>query len=190
MRKLLNYSAGMLVACLAFAGLFSAVHADVYPQPGVARICDGVTNSQYCVFVSSANALKVDASGAGITNASSYPTGATPVTATSSDVAAASAVATLPGVAAKTTYLTGFTCTSSGATAAATVDLAVTGTISGSLTYIYTTVAGATLTNPTYRIDFSLPIPASAVNTAIVVTLPSLGTGNLHAACNATGYQL
>jgi hypothetical protein len=115
---------------------------------------------------------------------------ATQITATSGDVAASAAVATLAGTSGKTTYINGFQCSSTGATGAAAVDLVVSGTISGSLTYIATAVAGATLVNAPINVNFPYPIQASAPNTAIVVTLPSLGTGNLHAVCNAQGFQL
>ena len=123
--------------------------------------------------------------------ASPYPQGATAITATSGDVAASSAVATLAsGGGAKVTYITGFTVTSTGSTGAATVLIAVTNTVTGTLTYDYASIAGATLTNPILAITFPYPIPASAAATTIVVTVPSLGSGNLHACVNAYGFYL
>lgn len=119
-----------------------------------------------------------------------YPSTATPLTATSGNVAAASAVATLAGTAGKTTYITGFDITAAGATAAAVVIAVLSGTITGSLNYIYTAPAGATVAAPQFTIDFATPVPASATNTAIVLTLPSLGAGNTNAAVNARGFQL
>ena len=50
--------------------------------------------------------------------------------------------------------------------------------------------AGATTVNPVLSVQYAYPIPASAAATNIVVTMPSLGAGNLHAACNATGFNL
>lgn len=122
--------------------------------------------------------------------ASGAPSGATQITGASGSVAAASAVATLAAAAAKTTYITGFTVTAGGATAGVNVSLAITGLLGGTLTYVYTAPTGATVPGPVLNVQFSEPLPASAVNTAIVVTLPSLGTGNLAAAVVATGFQL
>lgn len=113
---------------------------------------------------------------------------ATAVTAGSGNVANASAVATIPAVAGKTVYITGFDIDSTGATAAAVVSPTMAGVISGTRTYTYATVAGATAANPTMSKRFNPPIPASAVNTAIVVTCPALGAGNTNATVNAYGF--
>lgn len=121
---------------------------------------------------------------------SAYPAGATAITASSANVANASAVATLSGVALKTTYICGANITSGGSTAAALVTPTVVGTITGTLNFTYATVAGATLGNTPLTLRFSPCVPASAVNTAIVVTLPALGAGNTNATVNAHGYQL
>lgn len=122
---------------------------------------------------------------------SQYPSGATPITASSANVANASAVATLAGVALKTTYICGFHITSGGSTAAALVTPTITGTITGTMNFTYATVAGVTLSNQSLVSAIGTPcIPASAVNTAIVVTLPALGAGNTNATVNAWGYQL
>ena len=119
-----------------------------------------------------------------------YPIGATPITASSGNVAAGAAVATLAKLATKTTYITGFEITSSGATVGLVVNPTVVGTITGTLTYVYTAVAGALLANSPLIVIFNPPIPSSAVNTDIVVTLPSLGIGNTNACVVAHGYQL
>lgn len=118
-----------------------------------------------------------------------YPTASTPITASSGNVAAAVATATLAGAASLTTYITGFEFTSSGSTAAAVVTITITGTVTGTLHYTYTSVAGATLSNQPLLVQFSPPIPASAVNTSIVVSCPSLGTGNTNATMVAHGYR-
>ncbi len=121
--------------------------------------------------------------------AAPYPLGAVPKNATSGDVAAATAAATLAAVAGKTTYITGFTFTSTGSTSATTVDITVTdGT--WTMTFVFVSVAGATTVNPQLIINFPYPIPASATNTTIVASSPTLGSGNLHACMNATGFQL
>lgn len=119
-----------------------------------------------------------------------YPVGATPVNSSSGNVANAAAVATLPAVAGKTTYITGFEVTGAGATAAAVVGVTVAGVISGTMTYTHAAVAGATALNPQLLVRFGIPIPASAVNTAIVVTVPALGAGNTNSTVVAHGYQI
>jgi hypothetical protein len=119
-----------------------------------------------------------------------YPAGATPVHAASGNVANASAAATLAAAVGKTTYITGFEITGGGATAAALVLATVTGLSGGTATYIVGAVAGVTLQNQPLVVKFQIPIPASATNTAIVVTLPALGAGNTNAAVVAHGFQL
>lgn len=116
-----------------------------------------------------------------------YP--GTIITASSGNVANASAAATLGAVAGKTTYMTGFEITSGGATAAAIVSPTVTGISGGTATYTYGCVAGATVANSSLQVTFYPPLIASAANTAIVVTLPALGAGNTNATVVAHGYQ-
>lgn len=119
-----------------------------------------------------------------------YPVGATPITASSGNQAAGEAIATLAKAAAKTTYITGFEITSSGATVGLVVNPTVVGVITGTMTYVYAAVAGALLVNTPLIVNFLVPIPSSAVNTDIVVTLPSLGIGNTNACVVAHGYLL
>lgn len=118
------------------------------------------------------------------------PEGAVPVTASSGNVAAASAVATIPAVANKTAYLTGFMITSAGSTGAAVVSPTITGLIGGTMTLTYTSVAGVTLGNQPLIASLPTPVPASAANIAIVLTVPSLGAGNTNAAVSAFGYYV
>lgn len=124
------------------------------------------------------------------TSWSPLPTGAVAVTSSSGNVAATSAVATLAGAVGKTTYITGFEITAGGATAAALVVATLTGLLGGAASYIYAAPAGATLGAQPLIVAFPEPIPASAVNTAIVLTLPSLGAGNTNAAVVAHGFQI
>jgi len=121
---------------------------------------------------------------------SQYPNGAIPITAASGNVANASGVATLAGAAGKTTYITGFQVTSTGATLGFPVLVTVTGVVSGTITYVYAAIAGALLINQPLVIALPMAVPASAANTAIVVTLPALGAGNTNASVAAQGYQL
>jgi hypothetical protein len=115
---------------------------------------------------------------------------ATPVKASSGNVAAAVATATIPAVAGKTAYITGFDITGAGATAGSVVNPTITGLLGGTSTYTLTVATGATTANPVLSVSFQPPLPASAVNTAIVVSCPSLGAGNTNNTVNAYGYYL
>lgn len=103
--------------------------------------------------------------------------------------AAAAIAATLPGVAGKTTWITGFSVTGAGATGASVITVTITG-IATTMSYSVVIPAGVTANVAEMIIEFVDPIPASAVNTAIVVNVPSFGAGNTNAAVNAHGYQL
>jgi hypothetical protein len=126
----------------------------------------------------------------GSISVSPVPFGATSISASSGNVAAGVATATLAAAAGKTTYIAGFTCTSGGATAAATVNVTVSNTIGGTLTFNHGAQAGAGVPSAPLVVIFDPPIPANALNTAIAVSMPSLGAGNTNAAVNAWGYQL
>lgn len=119
-----------------------------------------------------------------------YPATATVITSASGNVANATAAATLAGAASKTTYITGFVCSSSGSTAGSAVTVTVTGTISGTLSFTFVAPTGALTAAAPLNVQFASPIPASTTNTAIVVSMPALGTGNTNATTVATGYQL
>jgi len=105
----------------------------------------------------------------------------------SGNVANTPAVATLAAVANRTTYITGFVVTGLGATAAGTVDITVTGP-TNTLHFVQTAPAGATVPQTPLVVTFPRPIPAAAVNTAIVVTVPAFGAGNVSACVTAFGY--
>lgn len=101
----------------------------------------------------------------------------------------AAAVATLAGAAGKLNSLSGFYLSGSGATGASVVLATVTGLAGGTITIPVAVPAGAAAGIAPIRMEFEPPLPASAVDTDIVVTLPALGAGNLHAAVGAWGYQ-
>jgi len=124
------------------------------------------------------------------TGAVDYPIASTPITNSSGNVANAAAVATLAGVASKTTYITGFELTSAGSTAGSVVTATIAGVIGGTMSYTYVAATGASAASGPLIVSFSKPIPANATNTAIVVTLPALGSGNTNATAVAHGYQL
>jgi hypothetical protein len=121
------------------------------------------------------------------------PTGkdATPVAASSGNVAAATASAAITAAANQLAYITGFEFTALGATAGSIVLLTVAGLIGGvTLTYIINVPAGATTSIPNLIVEFPIPIPAAALGGSITVSVPSLGAGNTNACVNAHGFQL
>lgn len=125
----------------------------------------------------------------GAFSGASYPNGATPVNATSGDVAAGTAAAALAAVSGKLNNCTGFEVTGSGATGASVVVITLTdGT--WTLSYDLAVVAGAALQNAPLIRTFNPPLVASAVNTAITLSCPTLGTGNLHNCANIEGYRV
>ncbi|HEX7891467.1 MAG TPA: hypothetical protein VF522_19100 [Ramlibacter sp.] len=119
-----------------------------------------------------------------------YPNTAVPVHAASGNVANAAATATIQAVAGKTAYCTGFEITAGGATAAALVAATLAGILGGTATYTFGTPAGATAVATPLTVEFNMPIPASALNTAIVLTLPALGAGNTNAAVTLHGFYI
>lgn len=167
-----------LVALALLIGAGYVVAQTDYPTPQASVISRGTVTQ--CL----------NSAGQAIAN-TAYPCGATPITASATGTTAA-VVATLPGVAGKLTYICGFSYQGSDATAAQAGILVISGTISGSLNYAYPTLAlGATVPQPPPAGDEYIPcIPASAVNTAIVVTSPALGSGATVATVAAWGFQL
>lgn len=115
--------------------------------------------------------------------------GSAAISVTSGNAAAAIATATIPAVSAKTNYITGFDVTGTGATAGLAVAITIAGLAGGSITYTYAAAAGVTVANTPLLIRFPAPIPASAVNTAITVTCPSLGASNTNNVINAFGFS-
>ena len=104
-----------------------------------------------------------------------------PARYSSAEVANASAVATLPAVTGQTGFITGAEVYVGGATAGALVDLSITGLLGGTQVFPVSAPAGVALAGSPLILKFAPPIPASAVNTAIVATLPALGVGNVKA---------
>jgi hypothetical protein len=113
------------------------------------------------------------------------------VVASSGNVAAGVATATLPAVTGRTNFLTGFEITGTGATVGAAVTVTVTNLIGGvTASYTYASATGATVANTPLIVQFPEPIPASAVNTAIAVSCPSIGAGSTNNTVVAHGYYL
>lgn len=107
----------------------------------------------------------------------------------SGNKANASAVATLTPAATATAYLSGFEVTGAGATAGLPVSVTVTGILGGTLTYTYDFAVGALVGNLPLIVDFDPPLPASAINTPIVVTCPASGAGGTNNCVVAHGFQ-
>jgi hypothetical protein len=110
----------------------------------------------------------------------------TPVTGSAAVAVNTSNSASLSAVASKTNYITGFSVTTQGGSAAAGGAVTITGIITGTLTF----EVGAAAGNPVQvYVQFPSPIPASAANTAITLTVPALGANTGAAACTIYGYQ-
>lgn len=123
-------------------------------------------------------------------NVAPYPAGATALAASSGNVANSSAAATLAGAVGATTYISGFVCTAGGATAGSVVTVTVTGTTGGTMSYTFAAPTGAAVGASPLVVQFPRAVPASATNTAIVVTMPALGAGNTNATVSATGFRM
>lgn len=119
-----------------------------------------------------------------------YPTGAVALSAGSANVANASGVATLTGTATTTVYISGFQVTGTGATAGSAATVTVAGLRGGTRSFTYAFATGAVIANTPLNVRFSPPIPASAVNTPIVVTCPASGTGGTNNTVNAQGFYV
>jgi len=117
---------------------------------------------------------------------SPYPVGAVPYT-NSATGTTTGAVATLAGAASVTTYICGFSVRAN-ATAATTVNMVVSGTISGSLNFTQWVAPLASGIGIAEMI-FNPCVPASAANTSIVVTGGAPGAGGVNSA-TAWGYKL
>jgi hypothetical protein len=111
------------------------------------------------------------------------------ITSSAANPAAANNV-NIPGVAGLTSWITGFEITGDGATAGSIIAVTLTGVISGTKTYFLTIPAGVGTAITPLIVEFPAPgIPASGVNTAITLNVPSFGAGNTNAAASLNGYQ-
>lgn len=179
-------------ALLLFFGLASAALAQTQPTPAITgntgaynSTPPSCTAGRWCALQTDVNGnLKISSGTSG------YPTGATPV-ASSSNGANTTVTTGLGGVAGKTTYITGFEITGSGATAGSVIYATVTGTIAGvgNLVYAIAVPTGVTAGITPLVVEFPLPIPASAQNTGIFVSVPAFGAGNTNVAVSVHGFQ-
>lgn len=142
--------------------------------------------SYYVTLTDGAGNLGGTAAGGGFTTP---PSGVTALHSSSGNVAAATATATLAGAASVTTYISGLQITGSGATAGSVVTGTVTGLLGGTMSLTIPVATGVTVGNAPITMEFYPPLPASAVNTSIVVSVPTLGAGNTNSTVSAWGYR-
>lgn len=113
----------------------------------------------------------------------------TPIYASANGGAQANNV-TLTIPANKMGYLDGFDIDGLGATSGSAIAVTVTGLLGGTLTFSVGIVAGATTPITPCVKRFNPPLQGSAVNTNIVVNVPSFGSGNTAASANAYGHYI
>lgn len=102
---------------------------------------------------------------------------------------AASAITpTIAAVAGKTGFVNGFSVDGLGATAASVIEVTLAGLVGGTRRYKLSIPAGATTAISRLVVEFVRPIPTTAVNTAIVLTVPSFGAGNTSAVAEIHGF--
>lgn len=172
--------------CFALAALAWAIAIFATPAHALQNVVIGCTTTPALSDVGFPVVL-CDSSGRPITSPFISSPSAV-VQASSGNVANATAAATIPAVAAKTNFLEGVQITAGGATAGQCVNATVVGLLGGTITYTYCSATGAGLPSPSLVVAFNPPLPASAVNTAITLSVPALGTGNTNAAASIQGF--
>lgn len=145
--------------------------------------------SYYVTLTDGAGAL-TPASAAAAGYATPAAAGVIVLQSSSGNVAAAAATAFLAQFGGQTTYLAGFTVTGGGATAGSIVTGTITGLLGGTQSFTIPVATGATVGNLPYTVNFNPALPASASNTAITVSVPSLGAGNTNSTVSAWGYRV
>ncbi len=102
---------------------------------------------------------------------------------------AGTATATLTGAVGKFTYLTGFEITIIDTATAGSAELSLTGVNGGPLLYEIEAQGVVGAFNP-FDVSYVPPLQSTAVNTNIVLTLPTLGVGTGKVSIVAHGYLL
>lgn len=113
---------------------------------------------------------------------------AVPVVITATGGANASVVATMPAVPGWVNVIQGYDVTGTGATAAALVDITISG-LPSAISHKAVVPAGVTALAER-NVRFPNGIQATAANLAVAVTLPALGLGSLSATVNVYGYRV
>lgn len=130
-------------------------------------------------------AIPAGPNGIGTIN-SQYPTGATPISITATGTTLA-VTATLAASAATTTYLCGFSVRAN-ATAATTLEMSITGTITNNLNFLEWIAPNASGLGVVEPGPFVPCLPATATNTTISINSAPAGSGGL-TSVSAWGYQ-
>lgn len=113
---------------------------------------------------------------------------AAPQVAPCNDAVATTATATFAAVANLTWWIYGYQITSSGATGATAAGVNATITnLSGGTPLNISAGHTGTGNGTTITVTFPTPIPASGVNTAVVISVPTFGSGATHASCALFG---
>lgn len=177
---------GTLQNLLLGAGDGTALTPAAYAVGGAAANGAALNgNPVLCGGSDGTNARNFATDTAGVQKVGAVPLGT--VVSVGANVAAAANNQTLPAVAAKTNFLAGFCVSGLGATAAGSITITTTG-LAGNLSFVLPIPAGATVGVSPLNVTFNPPLPASAVNTAIVVQVPSFGAGNTTASASAWGF--
>jgi hypothetical protein len=118
-----------------------------------------------------------------------YPANATPLVAiaTGTTGAVAATFAAQPG---RKNYICGFSVSPGSAATAITIQVTVTGLLTGTMTWaVGAPVTAAGTTGTTLTQNFNPCIPASAINTAIAVNSGALGTSGINNDVQSWGFQ-
>lgn len=148
-----RFSIGLVAGFLAFASLLSLAHAQIAAESVYMPTPNG-TPEPY-----GPSGLPVNAVQVAVTGTSTISNG----------------TAAMPAVAGKTNYVCGFEYEAS-TTALFYGNTTLAGLLGGTLTF-YTFLPAATTGSGTKKASFSPCFPASAVNTAITLTTPAIGSG-------------
>lgn len=176
---LLGFFAAVLVVAVSVVNWADAQVAPPAPSPAA-------SSSQPVTIPGGTNINNFPANQ--IVSPQPYPSGAVPVNVTASGTTGTT-VATLPAAVGKTTYICGWH-DDVMATSIAVTNLQITGLSSGgSLNFLVTVLAQSTQGVGSAQQFYAPCLPASALNTAIVVTGGVPGTGGVQQV-NAWGYQL
>lgn len=97
--------------------------------------------------------------------------------------------ASLAAEVGKTNFLAGVYVDVPGATAGSIIDVTVTNTIGGTIHIPYGVATGAAIDGPLKLLTFSPPIPGSAPNTIMTITVPAAGAGNTQQSCGIWGFS-
>jgi len=119
-----------------------------------------------------------------------YPPNALPLDAASVDTAAGAISISFPAVAGWVNYVAGYRCDGTGATAASVVLVVLGGLIGPAMGIPVAVPAGVGIQDLSVQGAFDPPIPSLAPNTAIILQMPSLGAGSLHATCSMWGFRV